>query len=307
MDFSQIKGSSGSLVEKNSAVSDKAEQRKPFKFAIPTLEMVEERKKKMQGPLLVTPSVASEPPARSLKIGGSTSTCSKSLDSNVRTSTSPVVGSGNNSKSSFASTFSFVTKTPFYLGPELELQNAEKALLEAQQQEETSMHFRSNSSSSAMAAAAGAPRSTTTISSLPAKPTRKIDARTLLVSRRQVVLRSSEYVLNVIAQQMNPVLGSIHNVPWELSDCLPDFVFGPASCGLYLSLRYHQINPKYILGRMEELRSGFSLKVVPSSSSSSSFTRVSLFRSSSEGREQTQKYFLVPFLFGKLSATQRTF
>lgn len=56
------------------------------------------------------------------------------------------------------------------------------------------------------------------------------------------------------------MLKSVTNVPWEYDDIVPDYQMGINSCALFLSLRYHNLNPNYIherlklLGKMYELR-----------------------------------------------------
>ena len=45
-------------------------------------------------------------------------------------------------------------------------------------------------------------------------------------------------------QRGNPLLKSIRNVPWEYGDIVPDYVMGHTCCALFLSLRYHNLNPQ---------------------------------------------------------------
>jgi DNA excision repair protein ERCC-1 len=47
-------------------------------------------------------------------------------------------------------------------------------------------------------------------------------------------------------QRGNPLLKTITAVPWEYDDIIPDYVVGLKACILYLSLRYHTLNPDYI-------------------------------------------------------------
>lgn len=72
---------------------------------------------------------------------------------------------------------------------------------------------------------------------------------------------SNSYTLLVNPKQRgNPILKAITNVPWEYDDIVPDYQMGKTSCALFLSLRYHNLNPDYIherlklLGKMYELR-----------------------------------------------------
>ncbi|KAF0292359.1 DNA excision repair protein ERCC-1 [Amphibalanus amphitrite] len=63
-------------------------------------------------------------------------------------------------------------------------------------------------------------------------------------------------------QRGNPVLKAICSVPWEFSDIQPDYVLGAKTCALFLSLRYHQLNPGYAAERVQALGSAFELRVL---------------------------------------------
>lgn len=64
-------------------------------------------------------------------------------------------------------------------------------------------------------------------------------------------------------QRGNPILKSISNVAWEFDDSIiPDYVVGATAGILYLSLRYHQLNPDYIHNRLKELGKRFELRVL---------------------------------------------
>ncbi|NWR00177.1 ERCC1 protein, partial [Paradoxornis webbianus] len=63
-------------------------------------------------------------------------------------------------------------------------------------------------------------------------------------------------------QRGNPVLKFIRNVPWEFGDVVPDYVLGQSSCALFLSLRYHHLNPEYIHERLRALGRSFGLQVL---------------------------------------------
>ncbi|XP_017600473.1 PREDICTED: DNA excision repair protein ERCC-1, partial [Corvus brachyrhynchos] len=63
-------------------------------------------------------------------------------------------------------------------------------------------------------------------------------------------------------QRGNPVLKFIRNVPWEFGDIVPDYVLGQSSCALFLSLRYHHLNPDYIHERLRSLGRSFGLQVL---------------------------------------------
>ncbi|XP_061398899.1 DNA excision repair protein ERCC-1-like [Musca vetustissima] len=64
-------------------------------------------------------------------------------------------------------------------------------------------------------------------------------------------------------QRGNPILKSILNCPLEYrDDIIPDYVVGRTTCVLYLSLKYHQLNPDYICQRLKELGKLFELRVL---------------------------------------------
>ncbi|XP_069485084.1 DNA excision repair protein ERCC-1 [Ambystoma mexicanum] len=63
-------------------------------------------------------------------------------------------------------------------------------------------------------------------------------------------------------QRGNPILKFVRNVPWEFDEIVPDYVMGPTTCALYLSLRYHNLNPNYIHERLKVLGQSFALRVL---------------------------------------------
>lgn len=63
-------------------------------------------------------------------------------------------------------------------------------------------------------------------------------------------------------QRGNPILAHIRNVPNQFSSMVPDYIFGPTRCALYLSLRYHNLHPDYVHRRIAELKSDFTLRVL---------------------------------------------
>lgn len=63
-------------------------------------------------------------------------------------------------------------------------------------------------------------------------------------------------------QRGNPILKFVRNVPWEFGDIVPDYVMGLSTCALYLSLRYHQLNPNYIHDRLKRLGRAYDLRVM---------------------------------------------
>ncbi|XP_068602643.1 DNA excision repair protein ERCC-1 [Brachionichthys hirsutus] len=63
-------------------------------------------------------------------------------------------------------------------------------------------------------------------------------------------------------QRGNPILKFVRSVPWEFGDVVPDYVLGPTTCALFLSLRYHSLNPNYIHDRLKTLGKSFTLRVL---------------------------------------------
>uniref|UniRef100_A0A8B9VFP3 ERCC excision repair 1, endonuclease non-catalytic subunit n=1 Tax=Anas zonorhyncha TaxID=75864 RepID=A0A8B9VFP3_9AVES len=60
----------------------------------------------------------------------------------------------------------------------------------------------------------------------------------------------------------NPVLRFVRGVPWEFGDIVPDYVLGPSTCALFLSLRYHNLNPDYIHERLRSLGRSYALQLL---------------------------------------------
>ncbi|XP_058791182.1 DNA excision repair protein ERCC-1 [Phymastichus coffea] len=63
-------------------------------------------------------------------------------------------------------------------------------------------------------------------------------------------------------QRGNPLIKHITSVPYEYSEIVPDYVTNQTSCILFLSLRYHQLNPDYIHERLKTLGSSYNLRVL---------------------------------------------
>ncbi|NP_001080498.1 excision repair cross-complementing 1 [Xenopus laevis] len=63
-------------------------------------------------------------------------------------------------------------------------------------------------------------------------------------------------------QRGNSLLKYLRNVPWEFSDIVPDYILGETCCSLFLSLRYHNLNPEYIHSRLRSLGQSFALRVL---------------------------------------------
>ncbi|XP_053306562.1 DNA excision repair protein ERCC-1 [Spea bombifrons] len=63
-------------------------------------------------------------------------------------------------------------------------------------------------------------------------------------------------------QKGNPLLKHVRNVPWEFGDIVPDYLLGETCCALFLSLRYHNLNPEYIHTRLQSLGQSYALRVL---------------------------------------------
>lgn len=63
-------------------------------------------------------------------------------------------------------------------------------------------------------------------------------------------------------QRGNPLLKAIQTIPWEYDDVVPDYVVGASACILFLSLRYHNLNPDYIHARLKQLGKMYELRVL---------------------------------------------
>lgn len=55
---------------------------------------------------------------------------------------------------------------------------------------------------------------------------------------------------------------SITSVVWEYDDVIPDYEIGKTIGILFLSLKYHNINPDYINNRLKELGKKYELRVL---------------------------------------------
>ncbi|XP_053645204.1 DNA excision repair protein ERCC-1 [Cherax quadricarinatus] len=69
-------------------------------------------------------------------------------------------------------------------------------------------------------------------------------------------------VIVSLRQRGNPILKSIRNVPWEYGEIIPDYVMGATTCAMFLSLRYHNLNPNYIHDRLKQLGRQYKLRVL---------------------------------------------
>lgn len=70
------------------------------------------------------------------------------------------------------------------------------------------------------------------------------------------------WLILIFLQRGNPLLKFVTNVPWEYDDIVPDYEIGKTICLLFLSVRYHNLNPDYINGRLKELGKKYELRVL---------------------------------------------
>ena len=77
---------------------------------------------------------------------------------------------------------------------------------------------------------------------------------------RNVVFNDNRCVF--VSQRGNPVLKNIRSVPWEFGDIVADYEMGTVMCALFLSLRYHNLNPNYIHERLKLLGYSYDLRVL---------------------------------------------
>ncbi len=83
------------------------------------------------------------------------------------------------------------------------------------------------------------------------------------ISARDQHVALQPHVLHVSTKQRgNAVLNHIRNVPFNYSTMVPDYIFSPNRCALFLSCKYHNLHPKYIHRRISELRTDFDLRVL---------------------------------------------
>jgi DNA excision repair protein ERCC-1 len=76
-------------------------------------------------------------------------------------------------------------------------------------------------------------------------------------------LLQQPHVLYVSTKQRgNAVLEYIRNVPISFSKMVPDYIFNTTSCALFLSIKYHNLYPRYIYSRIAELGKDFMLRIL---------------------------------------------
>ncbi|VDN03612.1 unnamed protein product [Thelazia callipaeda] len=73
---------------------------------------------------------------------------------------------------------------------------------------------------------------------------------------------SSKLVINRKRQEGNPILKYLRNVPFEWAEIKADFEAGKEMGILYLSLKWHKLQPEYIETRMNSDGAGYAIKVL---------------------------------------------
>jgi len=76
---------------------------------------------------------------------------------------------------------------------------------------------------------------------------------------------SSSSLLVHSRQRGNPLLKYFRQVKWEYSDMIlggADYSMSRSSCALFLSLRYHTLNPNYIYDRLKSIKLPYQLKIL---------------------------------------------
>ncbi|XP_065107881.1 DNA excision repair protein ERCC-1 isoform X1 [Paramisgurnus dabryanus] len=76
------------------------------------------------------------------------------------------------------------------------------------------------------------------------------------------LLGSGNSIIVSPRQRGNPILKFVRNVPWEFGEVVPDYVLGRTTCALFLSVRYHNLNPNYVHERLKQLGQSFTLRVL---------------------------------------------
>ncbi|TMW95207.1 hypothetical protein EJD97_009254 [Solanum chilense] len=127
---------------------------------------------------------------------------------------------------SFSQAFKFVKNSEFYSPPPPPPPSSSQS---ATPRQVNSSHVTASSSSSM------------------ATPSSSANRNAILVSNRQ---------------KGNPLLKHIRNVRWTFADIVCDYLLGPNTCALYLSLRYHLLHPDYLYFRIRELQKNFRLRII---------------------------------------------
>lgn len=83
----------------------------------------------------------------------------------------------------------------------------------------------------------------------------------MAIVRNSMANRTNTVLVNP-KQKGNPLLKFMTNVLWEYSNIVPDYVMGKTTCALFLSIRYHQLNPDYIHERLKLLGNAYNLRIL---------------------------------------------
>ncbi|XP_004205849.2 uncharacterized protein LOC101236335 isoform X1 [Hydra vulgaris] len=74
--------------------------------------------------------------------------------------------------------------------------------------------------------------------------------------------KNSNAIIVNSKQRGNPILKFVHNIPWEYGDIVADYEIGQTACAMFLSLRYHSLNPDYIHDRLQLLGNRYTLRIL---------------------------------------------
>ncbi|KAH0688316.1 hypothetical protein KY289_017939 [Solanum tuberosum] len=151
------------------------------------------------------------------------------MESSSQSKTTPSSSSFFNPTPSFSQAFKFVKNSEFYSPPPPPPPNPQPS---SSSQADTPRPVNS---------------SDVTISSSSSTPSSSANRNAILVSNRQ---------------KGNPLLKHIRNVRWTFADIVCDYLLGPNTCALYLSLRYHLLHPDYLYFRIRELQKNFRLRII---------------------------------------------
>lgn len=78
----------------------------------------------------------------------------------------------------------------------------------------------------------------------------------------KIIPKNKNAIIVNSKQRGNPILKHVRNIPYEYGNIIPDYEIGLTSCVLFLSLRYHNLNPDYIHERLKQLGKRYSLRVL---------------------------------------------
>ena len=97
----------------------------------------------------------------------------------------------------------------------------------------------------------------------PYQPTTTTTQNNSSTATSEVFVNQHTHALYVSTRQKgNGVLNYIRNVPLCFSKMSPDFCMSTSRCAFFLSCKYHELHPDYILGRIDRLDRVYALKVL---------------------------------------------